>query len=416
MLNGEQINAGKVGTEALGVRALDEFTLQVNLRAPTPFFLELISNRIFAPVPRGAIEAARRRGQESSWTEPHQILTSGAFTLQQHRPYDRVVLRKNPHYYEASLVALQEIRFLTVPDGTTCANLYRAGDAYSMAGDRLPPLFAGSVEGKVDAYSAPAFSNIQPGLNVRRPPLDNVLLRYALNMAIDKKQIAAVFGAGRAPARSFVPPLRGYEPPKSVEVTVDDSTFDILSYNPAGARDLLAKANFPNGVRREGRKLSLNIWFRSFRRVSLLPRSCSSNGAPISILIYDSPNWISKRTFRESSMPTMSWQRSRRGDYLDPNALLEWYVTGGPLSASWSDPKYDAMLAHAKATVDVAARMYGLAECETYLLRAMPILPLLFYGFAGFQKPYVRGLGTNLLDAHPFKYAWIDTNWKPERS
>ena len=156
--NGEQINAGKVGPEALGVRALDDFTLQVDLRAPTLFFLELISNRIFAPVPRGAIEAARRRGRESSWTEPHHIVTSGAFTLQQHRPYDRVVLRKNPHYYEAGLVALQEIRFITVPDGTTCANLYRAGDAYSMAGDRLPPLFAGSVEGKVDAYSAPAFS------------------------------------------------------------------------------------------------------------------------------------------------------------------------------------------------------------------------------------------------------------------
>ena len=125
--NGEQINAGKVGTEALGVRALDEFTLQVDLQAPTLFFLELISNRIFAPVPRRAIEVARRRGQESSWTEPQHIVTSGAFTLQQHRPYDRVVLRKNPHYYEAGLVALQEIRFITVPDGTTCANLYRAG-------------------------------------------------------------------------------------------------------------------------------------------------------------------------------------------------------------------------------------------------------------------------------------------------
>src|SRR6185437_50932 len=168
--NGEQINAGKVGPEELGVRALDDFALQVNLRAPTLFFLELISNRIFAPVPCRAIEAAKRRGSESSWTEPHHIMTSGAFTLHEHRPYDRVVLRKNPHYYEAGLVALQEIRFITVPDGTTCANLYRAGDAHSMAGDRLPPLFAGAVERKVDAYSVPAFFHILPGINVRKPP------------------------------------------------------------------------------------------------------------------------------------------------------------------------------------------------------------------------------------------------------
>src|SRR5262249_44184563 len=100
----------------------------------------------------------------------------------------------------------------------------------------------------------------------------------------------------------------------------------------------------------------------------------------------------------------------------DPNTFLDLFQTGGPYNAIWNDTKYDAMMKNANIIADVATRMKALARCEEYLLRAMPILPLLFYGFAGFQKPYVHGLSNNLLDAHPFKYVWIDTNWKPERS
>ena len=85
-------------------------------------------------------------------------------------------------------------------------------------------------------------------------------------------------------------------------------------------------------------------------------------------------------------------------------------------NSTWSDETYDRMLQAANSTVEAPMRMKELARCEAYLLRAMPIVPLLFYGFAGFQKPYVRGLDINLLDTHRFKYAWIDTKWKPERS
>jgi oligopeptide transport system substrate-binding protein len=92
------------------------------------------------------------------------------------------------------------------------------------------------------------------------------------------------------------------------------------------------------------------------------------------------------------------------------------FETGGPLSASWSAPEYDRMIRRANSEVVPDLRLKELRRCEEYLLRAMPFVPLLFYGFAGLQKPYVHGLGTNLFDVHPFKYAWIDTNWKPERS
>src|SRR5207342_2255873 len=103
----EEINMGRRKPEELGVRALDDFTLQVDLRSATPFFLKVQSQRVFFAVPRQAIEAARQRGRESSWTEPAHIVTSGAFTLREWRRYDKVVVAKNPLYYETDLVALQ---------------------------------------------------------------------------------------------------------------------------------------------------------------------------------------------------------------------------------------------------------------------------------------------------------------------
>jgi ABC-type oligopeptide transport system substrate-binding subunit len=81
--------------------------------------------------------------------------------------------------------------------------------------------------------------------------------------------------------------------------------------------------------------------------------------------------------------------------------------------AGWFDPQYDSMLAKAKATVDPAIRMERLAECERYLLRAMPFVPVYHDVWAYPQKPYVRGIVPNAMDVHPLKHAWIDTNWRP---
>ena len=251
--NAEQISAGKLPPDSLSVRALDEFTFQIDLRTPTTFFMQLTSRCALAPAPRQAIRAARLQGAGSSWTEPAHMVTSGAFTLQERRPYERILIKRNPRYYESGLVALDEIIFLPVSDATTSLNLYKTGEAHAMPGDRLPPLFTSAVQGKRDAYTAPAFYHIHPVFNTTRLPFNNVLVRYALNMAADKREIAGVFGEGRNAARTFVPPFEGYQPPDSVTVRIDGKIYDVLSYNPRAARELLAKAGFSNGLSRDGR-------------------------------------------------------------------------------------------------------------------------------------------------------------------
>jgi oligopeptide transport system substrate-binding protein len=124
---------------------------------------------------------------------------------------------------------------------------------------------------------------------------------------------------------------------------------------------------------------------------------------------------------------SVHWQMIRDGDYagvadyaffapyFDPNPFLEQFSTVGPGNPSgWTDPGYAAMLAEANRALDPRARMRRLVACEERLLRAMPFIPLYVDVWAYLQKPFVRGLrGNRLADMRSFKYAWIDTNWKP---
>jgi oligopeptide transport system substrate-binding protein len=135
VLNGEAIQNGKLSPDQLGVRALDEFTLQVKLQIPPLSFLRLLPIPTLAAVPRRVIEAARQSGRESSWTDPDRIASSGAFVLGARKPYDKTTVVRNARYYEAGLVSLEAIEFVPIANGVTTANLYRAGEVHAMPGE-----------------------------------------------------------------------------------------------------------------------------------------------------------------------------------------------------------------------------------------------------------------------------------------
>jgi oligopeptide transport system substrate-binding protein len=336
--NGEEINAGKMPAESLGVRALDKFTFQIDLRGPTAFLLQLTSRCALAAVPRQAIEAAKLRGAESSWTEPAHIVTSGAFTLRERRRYDRIVVNRNPRYYEAGVVSLDEITFLPVPDATTGLNLYKAGEAHAMSGDRLPPLFTAAVQAKRDGFAAPAFYHIHPVFNTTKHPFNNALVRYAVNMATDKREIAEVFGKGRNPARTFVPPFDAYRPPARVMVAIDGQVYDVLSYDKAVARKLLAKAGFPNGFSHDGRQLKFEFRVPQVPGAQpiaeILQQQWRQNlNIGMSVLVQELKAYI-------PALHTGQFEMAMNGggaDYADPNTYLDQFQNGGGLTSGWSD-------------------------------------------------------------------------------
>ena len=398
----EAVSSGKIPPEELGVRALDAFTFQVDLHAPAPHLLELCTTCMTMPLPRHAIEAARDRGREASWTEPGRIVTSGPFLLQEYRPRERTVVSKNRNYFDAALVGVEGIQFFAA-DGVVALNLFQTGFADSMDGRVLPLQLAPRARGKEGFHVRPALASHNWRISAKRPPLDNLLLRYALNMATDKEATARFLGAGQRPAKCRVPPLDGYHAPQSLPVEINGQACDVLAFNPTIARELWASAASSDA------RLALPIYYPTRTDSQLLAEILqyqwrSHLGLETRLIPLESTAYL-QTVFQEGDFAGVAEDTYVAG-YPDPSDLLGLYTDTYP---NWSDPAFDRNLAAAMSVADPALRMEKLAQCEVMLLRAMPFVPLYFDSWVYLERPEVRGLSLNPLGTPFFKYAWIDT-------
>src|SRR5262249_23350483 len=167
-----------------------------------------------------------------------------------------VVVSRNPGYYEADLVKLKRVTFIPISTGSTAVNLYKAGSTDAMDGARLPQEMISLLGKKKDFHYNPAFFTLYTVMNTTRAPFNNPMVRYAFNMATNKNEVADFFGAGRIPAANFIPPLPGYQSTESVVLPIAGRNLNVLSYNPAAARELLGAAGYG-----DGRKLSIEYLF-----------------------------------------------------------------------------------------------------------------------------------------------------------
>jgi ABC-type oligopeptide transport system substrate-binding subunit len=397
-----EVTVGKAPPSHLDIQALDDFTLQVELVRPTPAFLELVSGAVFCPVPRHAIQAFGR-----DWTDPGRIVSSGAFLLKERRLFDRIVLAKNPAYYESGQVALKELTFVIVRDDTARLNLYKAGIG-AMVQPWVPTIMP-VLRRKKDFRPQAQYASLFWVVNTSTPPLNDVRVRYALNMATDKRPIADLAAAGAVPCYGLVPETADYPSLRSLPVTLDGTIFDVLSFNPEAARALLAKTAHPLTQRLEyfcSTTADSLLWAAILKDQWARNLGIELDVRPVEFTVAVEAN-VNGR-FRHVS------ESGAFANYVDPACFLELFSRPGAYGSFWSDPLYNRIFTQARETSDRALRMTRLAQCERLLLEAMPILPLGQEVQAKMRKPFVKGLGSNLLNREQFKYAWIDTQWRPQ--
>jgi ABC-type oligopeptide transport system substrate-binding subunit len=240
-----------------------------------------------------------------------------------------------------------------------------------------------------------------------------VLLRYALNMAMDKNAIVKSLETGSSPALGCIPAMKGYAQLTTLPVVVDGISVDVLRYDPRAARAMLSKAGFPGGLDVSGKRLSVELTFEGNRAVVEIIQQQWRAELNIDVKLV-------RRDFITLIRELLDL--SYRGGcddvwtakYPDPATFLDLFQTGSVQSGTgWSDPKFDALLSAADAAPNLETRMQRLAECERFLLTAMPIIPTYFQVYSSLVKPYVRGWAYNPLNEHHFKYVWIDRNWTP---
>jgi len=381
----------------VGAVVLDDWTLQVTLDNPTPFFPGLCATTPLYPVHLPTVE---KWGDD--WIKPGHMVSNGPYQLDAWRINDRVRLVKNPFYWDTAHVGMKTIDALPISRATTAFNFYSAGQADLIMDKGLTPLdLMSELSKRPDFHSAPFLGTYFIRFNLTRPAFKDARVRRAFALVIDKRLIVdKITRAGELPAESFVPPgAAGYQPPPG------------LKRDPDEARRLLAEAGYPGGknfplvtyLYSEGElNEAIAVELQSMFRQEL--------GINISLQRQEWRVYLNSMSNLDYDLSRASWV----GDYDDPNTFLDMFVTGGGNnSTGFANPKYDQLIADAARQVDQNKRFDIFRQAERMLVsEEAPICPLYFYvGIQFYNGDRLGGMAANLLDEHPLQRMY----WKTGR-
>jgi len=390
-----------VQAEDLGVEAIDDYTVRICLIQSAPFFSGLLAHQAFRVVPQKVVEKYGHR-----WTQPANIVTCGPFKVKSWRPYDHLVVERDPMYWDAATVSLDEIHFYPMSDNPSIMNLYKVGEVDAVLNHTVPNAWLDVVRKKNDYMDGAEAAINYLQINVTRPPMTDVRVRKAFNMAIDKKAWANWKKIVK-PLSAFTPEgiFAGYPQPKGD------------SFNPERARQLLGEAGFPVTRKDDG---SYECKAFPLSEVEFIYNTQESNKAMAEFM---QAQWkqnlgivvplrnMEWKTFLVARAKLEYKGFSRAGwsaDYMDPFTFLSLFYTGGESGTGWEDPKYVQMLDVANRTLDKQKRYELLAQAEKYLLDAQPVIPLDTAAINWVKKPYVKGMYPNPGSLFAWKYVYIE--------
>ena len=386
----------------VGVKVIDDYTLQVELANPTPYFLQLLDHYSMFPVHRPTIEKYGAADESyTRWTRPGNLVGNGAFKLDEWRLNKHVSVSRNSHYWDAERIQLNGIKFYPIELRTVEERMFRAGQlhyTYETAIERL----GFYRENHPDLFEiAPFVGTYIYRINTRKEHLNKVKVRKALAMSIDRESlITNVLNGIFTPAYTITPPgLLGYQPPV------------VFKYDPDGARQLLAEAGYPNGEGFPQFELQFNT-SEEHRKIAIAIQQMWKKELNIDVQLQNK-DW---KVYLDDEN-TGNFEISRGGwigDYVDPNTFLDLWIDGSGLNRTgWGNSEFDDLvLQQAPAAKDREARYAAFHKAEELILSDMPFIPIYTYSSHHFKHPSVKGMPANLMNYYNFRYTSLDQNWR----
>ncbi len=354
-------NSGEAGPESVQIRALDDYTFQMDMVGPLPYVESMLPHTIFGIIPLHAIEEF---GDE--WTLPGNIVSNGAFILEEWKPQDYLSVVKNENYWDADTVKLDKIVYIPSDDNNTRFLMFKNNEA-----DWLflnPPL------DQIDAIILMPEYQVIPQLATyfyefdhTTAPFNDVNLRKALAMSIDKQALVdSVTRGGQLPTDAVAPPTPGYMPP------------DGNAFNLEKAKEHLALAGYPDGEGFQEATILYNTSDTHKQIAEYIQQQWEQN---LGILVtIENAEWktvLARGKEQQFDVLRMGWI----GDYQDPNTFLELFLTtSGQNYGLYSNPEFDALITQA-ATMSAGSERYAvLQEAEQILIaQDQGIIPLYHY-------------------------------------
>ena len=377
--------------DSVGIRALDDLTLVVELEGQTSYFLSLLASTATYPVPRHAVEA-----HGEAWTQIGKIVTNGAFKLETWKRDEAMILTRNLEYHSRFKGNLQRVELSFRATESAPLDMFEAGnlDILGLA-DFSPSEWDRARRRNAGEYiSAPEAATHYVGFDVSRPPFNNPFVRRAFALATDKTTLANEILGGY-----LFPALGGFIPP-----SVPGHSEDIgLPYDPEQAQRLLAEAGYPGG--------------RGFPQVNacarerVRPQAEYLQGVWQRNLGVDIP-WelLPWRQYldRLERMPAHIVQFVWNADYPDPDSFLR---TGNTLQRThWRNETYDELVEKARRVLKQKERLKLYRQADRILIDAAAVIPLTYSRSHTLVKPWVRKFPALALNQWFWKDIVIETH------
>jgi oligopeptide transport system substrate-binding protein len=371
-------NAGQLDRAGVGVRALDDATLEVELEAPLAFFPALVSFAVTYPI---RLDVIARHGER--WTEPGNLVSLGPYLLETWRHDYRIGLRASPRWPRRD-GSPGRIAFHMVSDPATSLVLFEQGQLDLV---RLPPLEIRRYLGTPEHRVALMLRGYYYGFDTRQPPFDDARVRRAFAMALDREALVAVLREGSRASSSWIPPGM---PAANLGIGV--------RFDPAAARALLREAGVDTA-----RLGPIALGFNSHPRHRLVAQKVQAmwrENLGVEVLL-EPREWKVYLKQLETDPPAvfrMGWG----ADYADPHNFMELFTSHSANNHTrWSDARYDALIESAAREPDPGRRqlLYDRAQrilCE----QELPIAPLFVESMNWAAAPRIAGFAVDPLDQY----------------
>ncbi|MDP1723513.1 MAG: peptide ABC transporter substrate-binding protein [Alphaproteobacteria bacterium] len=385
--NAEEIVKGTKKIDDLGIKAIDPYTFEVTLRNPYPYFLNLLTHSIFFPLLPSQIE---KYGQ--NFAKPGIMVSNGAFTLEEWQPQSKILLKKNPHYWDQENVKLTNVSFYPIEDQNALFKLYRANDIdftyiipdsqYDFVRKNFPNEFKGG------SYLTTAGI----GFNLTRPPFkDNLKLREALSLAINREFICErITKTGEIPAYSWVDP--------SIK-EINAPSFSYKNMTQAERLKLAKKLYKEAGYSKE-KPLEVELRYDTNDNHKKLVLAISTMwkdlGVKTHLVNEELKVFLQNRQLKQV---TEAFRNFWNLDYFDPFSFTQLYLSySGMNTSGYNCTAYDDLYKKAMASAESQEREESLYNLSKMALESHALLPIFHSVTKRLVKPWVEGYEHNSLD------------------
>jgi oligopeptide transport system substrate-binding protein len=394
ILNAEKANKGQAKVEEIGVKAVDDKTVEITLEAAAPYFIELLTHQTSLPVHQASVE---KFGKD--FVKPGNMVTNGAYKLAEFVPNSHIKLVKNENYYDAKNVQIDTVNYFPTPDFAAMVRRYEAGELDTT--DDVPADQMKSLKErfKDQVQLGPYLGTWYMVVNSSKAPFNDVRVRQALSMMVDREFIAEqIWGQTMQPGYSFIPPgVSNYGEPAYMDYK-DMSPID----REDQAKKLLQEAGFG-----PGKPLKVEIRYNTTdnnrNTVIAISEQWKQAGIETSFINTDGKTHFAHlREGGDFDVARYGWI----GDYSDPNNFLFLLKSDnkGFNYGKYNNPEFDKLLDNAARELDLNKRADLMKQAEAILMRDMPWIPIMYYGKSNLISPKIKGFVMNTRGVYPSRF------------